>query len=557
MIDPPGDAPPLSGAPDAPPERARQHDARRVAAALDVLVRTSKTDPRNAERLAARSTEAMRGLVGALRLAPRRLLYDDAVVMTASGTEAAWCLPAYMAGLRGLSVRPELAPDELLEFAQRLGQLRVDIVELEAFRDSLWAGGFDGLVLDVAPSFVDVATTLEVVGRANTSVAAVRAFAAFSDDAVTIKVPELDSAVLEAEFDVPVEPLKRAWRTRTLDRDGDQPRAVRAVVDPRSWARCEVELPVRHESTRSFVAAKRAAKRAAVWLDGPLYDVDVARATELLESRDPYVESMVAACGAASIGRAVGAGVILDEGGAKCSLQLLASACDEAAKRALALAMVERSARDSDARALLARWTGGRERSSLANLVVAGAEDLARESKLSMETARAVKELLDSADQGAALLGRWAKAAPPELLSSDHASRLFEVLGVDGARLLTDLDMPRREAILQHAASSDAGVDAIAAAITATHGALFTGKSLFKALAALLRTPRGCTALLSLAADRKADDAARCSALDVAATRDDLAGDALGSRIKHLLDSDTVREHRAALKRARKTLGRS
>jgi hypothetical protein len=168
-----------------------------------------------------------------------------------------------------------------------------------------------------------------------------------------------------------------------------------------------------------------------------------------------------------------------------------------------------------------------------------------------------VKEVLDRADQGAALLGRWAKAAPPELLATDAAARLFEVLGVDGGRLLVELDMSRREALVAHAASTDSGVDAIAGAITTTHGALFTGKSLFKALAGLLRTPRGCSALLALAADRKADDAARCSALDVAATQDDLAAEALGSRIRHLLDSDTVREHRAALKRARKTLGRS
>lgn len=529
-------------------EKVQHHDARRVASALDVLVRTARSDRVNAERLAPRNAEVVRSLRGALVLSPRAISFEGTVIVQATGNEAAWCLPAYMAGLRSISARPNLSADELLEFALRLGALRVDTAQLEAFRDYLWSGGSEGLITELAPSFVEVATTLEVISKTSEAVGAVRAFAVFSEDGVQIKAPELDIAATEAEFDVPVDPLRRAWSARTIEPSGaDLSMARGALKDPRALAKAELKLPIDVTETRPSVPAKRAARRLKTWVDGPLGAPQLEMLLDLFKSADPYVMAVVAAASGRELGATLGSRLTLDEGPLReLAQRLISLELETATKEGLVSEVLRRACTEAAPRELLERWARDGKTLEIVRAAAAipeGTEGLVASWNL-------VSELLQTSGGDEASVHAWIKGAPSAAIAARAAGLgVFQRMEGKAAAIFTELDPPRRNALAIAALGSEAGVNAVAAAAVASHAEIFSGKVIFQVFSALLRTPNGRAALVAITSDRKASDDTRIAALEVAATRDDIGPEVFATRMGHLLDSDRVRNCRATLKR--------
>jgi hypothetical protein len=490
----------------------------------------------------------------ALSVLPRGLFLGDQALLNANGGEGAWCLPAFMAGLRSIAARPALTAEEVLDLGMRLGALRMETAALEAFRDHLWAGGFSGFELVVAPSLVEVATTLAVVARANTGTGAVRAFSAFSEDGVPMKAHEIDAAALEDEFDVEVDPLGEARRSRSLEPSAQDFESARAALSaPGPWASSWLSVPLDVRTTREAFPARRAAARIAALAEAPIPLAVLERLMAWIDSTDPWAMSSWASASGAALGELLAMNLVLEDGPLmECAHRLLTGALDDTTRGALVAGLLRRaSSADVASERLLGRFVAhGRGNDLLAALDGARVDDA-----IWGVVARLLREapVLDEV-----LLTRWATIVPiPSLVSEAPSMGIPARLGARARTLFAALDEPRRAALGMVWLDSPAGVAELGSLLEEGGGAVLPGKVLYRLLGESLRSDVGAARVLKLCDDRRAPDAVRVVALDIACSRVDLQERALASKMSHLLDSETVRRHRSSLREARAKRERS
>ena len=245
----------------SPPSPAHEREARRAYAALDALIRTHRADRLSAERMAPRVAEALRTSPG-VEVRPLGLLEGGAPLLSASGSEGSWCLPAFMAGLRTLTPNGQVRVEEVLDLAGRLGALRVDEQSIDAVRDFLWAHELPGFTFVVAPSVLEVATTLAVVSSTAAGTGAGRAFSAFGSPGFFMNAREVDSASLAEEFEIDVDPLRSGQQGRQLEPSAEDLGSARAELErPAPWARAWLALPFDLPALRPAYAVRRVSAR--------------------------------------------------------------------------------------------------------------------------------------------------------------------------------------------------------------------------------------------------------------------------------------------------------
>lgn len=541
------------------PERLQREDARRACNALDALIRACRADRRNGERLAPRIVDALKRLPGKLEIRPRTVLYEGARVLGESGSEAQgaadrWTLAAYMAGLRTVAASPSLNEEQLLDFITRLGALAVTAPALEAFRDFLWAEGAIGLQLELAPSFVEVASALEIAGRTTGAVGAVRAFAAFSGEGVVLKPQELDAAAADESFDVPVEPLRSAWKNRSLEPSAGDLSALRASVEPPSgWALAELELGLTVSTTRTLLTPKRAARRLLTWLDVPPGANELDRVAALLASSDEYAAAVAEAASTEELGALLARATPLAEPIVRARLSaLLAHGLAPAPQRGLLRALVSAEVAESFellTEAVRAGLAGALIDSLSCSIAEGGAHP--EEQAASDEHWTRVRDVLVAAPSEQEASRAWVRVAPLALLPAALAPLRVVPLANDADAWLKALSPERLSAVVQ-VVVREGGVPApLLRLLGVTHGAAFETKALYAVLAACLQSEPGIQAIAALARDRKGSDEARIAALEVAATCERLAATLLSMRFGNIFDSDPVRATRKALREQR------
>ena len=128
---------------------SREH--RTLGNALDALVRTARLSDPSFPLVARRVYDVWQGLASpSIEIAPLELRVDKVLAVKAVEQVGRWLLPAFMAGMRTLRMRPEATCDDLMRLAQELSGLSAELEAIKGFRDWLWSDGAQGFDVQLA-----------------------------------------------------------------------------------------------------------------------------------------------------------------------------------------------------------------------------------------------------------------------------------------------------------------------------------------------------------------------------------------------------------------------
>jgi hypothetical protein len=236
---------------------------RALAGALDAAVRASRQGGMPGVEVCARILSLWRDAGGGrLEVSARAVLYEGEVAL--EGKRGGWVLPAFMAGLRTLSLREETREDDIGRLCSALGSLGTSHDALAAFQDWVWSGGGEGLELEMQPSFMEVFELMDSAsGLDRQGLRLVRgtALMAVGAEAMMSSV-ELDVAALRPEFDVELLRYVRAVEGRGFDVDEGETRMLAAVCEEaQGWCREELRAALQIPALQRGLAPGMMANR--------------------------------------------------------------------------------------------------------------------------------------------------------------------------------------------------------------------------------------------------------------------------------------------------------
>ncbi len=127
-----------------------------LASSIDSLVRSIRLGLPNLKPLIRRSTDILRSHPGTVfEVRPTCLLVDDEPTLEADENQGTWLVPAFMAGLRGLTLREEVLEDDVRKLCTELSNLEPKLKAIDQFRDWLWSGGAEGFRVTLDQSFTE------------------------------------------------------------------------------------------------------------------------------------------------------------------------------------------------------------------------------------------------------------------------------------------------------------------------------------------------------------------------------------------------------------------
>lgn len=176
MTQPRDPRPPQTGARQTvplDPQNERMRQAKNLTGTLDALVRSLQLQSAAAEGLAQRIGEAARQLPGlTLQVEASGILLDGETVLPASHDTGKWILPAWYAGLRGLTPLADVRAEDWRTLATGLAQAAPGAEAVDRLSSWLWSGPCEGLRLDLRASAVERIEA--VTGDPNAARAALR-----------------------------------------------------------------------------------------------------------------------------------------------------------------------------------------------------------------------------------------------------------------------------------------------------------------------------------------------------------------------------------------------
>jgi len=242
------------------------NQARILGNMLDGLVRSCRADSSTVDSIAERLMERWKSNSDIVfRFDATSLFSEEQEVLSAEEEDGLWLLPAFMAGMKSLSLTPLAASDDLVRLATELGALGPNLTSIRKFRDWLWSEGAEGfdVVLDFGFSEgLDTALMDAQVRR--DALAAVRADAAasLSMDVRILSSQELDVAAVRDEFQMTLDAFSREVHEEAPHLDDRERQALRsAFEDSLFWVDAQVYLALAHPELHSQIPPERMARR--------------------------------------------------------------------------------------------------------------------------------------------------------------------------------------------------------------------------------------------------------------------------------------------------------
>ncbi len=526
---------------------------RAVGAALDGLVRSARIGdpalPKVADHLLGlwrRTPEAM------IRIAPTGLNVDDQVALTSSQEAGRWLLPAFMAGLRGLRLRPTTRAEELVHFGEELSALEANIGTITRFSDWLWSDGAQGFDVDLHASFVEVMdTVMPEAGREQNLLATRSANAVASwNETVWIASKELDAAAAREEFEVPLEllvdALKRFPETFAMA-GADAERLRTEAENAASWSAAEVDAIMDHPELRASMPAQRLARRLAALvqtadaIDGRLLEF----VSLLVKREDPYSRAVVMALEKDAIGAVLGTKVRTDKATLE-NVRIFLTTAPPTMASGVVHALLKRAATETGAQdAIRALGSGAGLQKFMshvdpANLAPAAATALARMLVERLPHPTVMRDLLDR--------------LPPRAVCAILAALpdTIPIVRMRVTTLLTETPDEAREVVKAMLASRRPDdLRQLAEVLPACDGRGWPLRLLTEVLAMLVAVGLGEEVIPPLVRSRGAALEVRLAALDAATHKPALLAEAVKRRSAELLDPP---ELRARLQETRRRL---
>lgn len=480
---------------DAPTD-LKSADVRALGRAFDALVRSVRTHGHVIEGAAERAHTLWHALNDApMEVSATRVLVGGRVALDSGEIEVRWLLPAFMAGMRRLTPRPEVSAEDIRLLGDALARLESDVVAIERFRDWLWSGAATGFEVELQNSFMEALDDLVVEGAVDggtydpgNTVAAVRTdvMRSLSQQAVMISATMLAEAARRDEFDLPLGTAAPQADASIFAVPGTEAAALRALCeDEDRWALDETALLLAHRSLYEVSRPER-----------------VARTVLDLVARDPH-----------------GAAVVLLD-----ALTVNARRSDPFAREVLRV--LDRETFAAAIAAALLRAPSNARRVVEVLLVVG---DTTRR--------RLARSLLEHAAQEPA----WVHALAEMMQSS--GGRLGPIL-MDAS----EVPPPAHIAVLTRIAG-DAALDALFARAR-EDADRWVGLALGALCRAAIERGRGLAVVAPFVRDRAISATARVEALDIAQAFPDLCAELSAWRPGELLDAPEVREKLRAMREA-------
>ena len=480
------------------PTELKSADVRAFGRAFDALVRSVRTHGHAIEGAAERAHGLWRSLGDApMELDATRVTVSGRVALDEGEHDVRWLLPAFMAGLRRITPRPEVTPEDLRHLGDALARIESDVVTIERFRDWLWSGAATGFEVELQNSFMEALDDLVVEGAVDggtydpgVTVAAVRTevMRSLSDQAVMISASMLADAACRDEFDLPLGTASPHADGSLFAMPGTEAAALRArCEDEARWALDETALLLAHRALNEVSRPERVARSV---LDLVSRDRHGA-ATALLDAltgnarrSDPFARDLLRLLDREAFAEAIAAALLPAPSNARRVVEVLLTV-GEVTRRRLARRLLEHAAHEP----------------------------------------------------------AWVSALAEMMLTS--GGRLGPIL-VDAEEVPT----PAHIAVLTRIAG-DLALDALFARAR-EDGARWVGLALGALCRAAIERGRAADLVLPFVRDRGVDVVARVAALDILQAWPELCAEASAWRPAELLEAPEVREKLRAMRDALK-----
>lgn len=304
-------------APSSAVEPQDRSASRTLAGALDALIRAQRLQTSTAG-VAARTRELLLAAPETqLGIGANTLRVGAEVGLEADLDHGRWLLPAFMAGLRGLTPQEELRAEELQALAASLAALRFDPESLANFADWLWSDGLDGFSIELHAGFSEILDTAADPAAAKQQIVAMRAqLAQGLADQVEVAQRDLDRAAVLPAFQVSLDTFANGTRSGGLDLAPDVAAALRQSADSAAyWARQELTLALMHPVTRAATTPEALAKSLVKVAAEAFEEAFLPLLAALTHHADPYVKQILGALEREPVGAVIAERAPLDEAG--------------------------------------------------------------------------------------------------------------------------------------------------------------------------------------------------------------------------------------------------
>lgn len=526
--------------------RERRQPWQAVARFLDMLVISTRREQKSARYVAGRLAEFWRKLDDrTIVLEPTEMWVTGKQALVAEGDVGRWILPSYLAGLRALTAREELLPEDLERLAIELAVLEPDVERIGAFRDWLWSAGAQGLDVDLAPSALDA---LDVVPVAELEGASAEPEVPSSIDTWNEIAQhagrELDGPTQERAYRAPIARYTRAAREGTLTLASEELALLRdAAGDPVAWPLFELDAVRSRPALKGAVPPEHLAARVVAQIensprvDRRLFDT----LTELGRSRDAYASALMEALSTEQVGSAIGDAVDFQEVDPGALAGFLEEAHASLCKGLLAR-VSKRSAGDDTAMtallALLERWglNDFMRRVDVSKLDPAPAAALAKKLVASETPLPFLRAFLSRMPTGSSAMV-WARE--PTLVASMR----------DLVRSLLH-EAPSHATLLVQQLLEGGHGDLVADALLSSQGNGWSDKMMQLAVSGLVGGGKHDEALVELARARNARLQLRLLVLDRLRERPALLARAVKWRPSELLEPEEIRNRMRELRQS-------
>lgn len=515
------------------------HAWRIVGTGLDSLVRTVRLGDASGTGLARQLHGHWSSLESPVaELLPTSLMVEGQVALQASPDGGHWLLPAFMAGLRKVRLRPDATSDDLLRFAHELAMLKPEVPIIVAFRDWLWCDGAEGFEVAVNQSFVELADSLSLEGTEH-DVLATRSATAISDwnRISQIAAKELDAAAVREEFGVPIELFQRRTATAEFRLADVEVESLRRVSEDASlWSEAELRVVLRQPSLRGALPPSRLAQRLLALIESSdrVDEQLLGFLATLGGSSDEYARALMHRLASVELGQAVAERLDLES----CSVATLTAfldAADSTTVRGVVHGLLQRGLGERAALAMALgvmrawKWSRLREYVDANRLPQPTAASLLRAA---FQDRAPIAQLVGFVDT------LPPRAAAVALAANPNAA---QALQMSVERLLTQAPGASARLVQALLRSGPAGLRVVGDALATSRGAGWTSKMLDAVLDALVAGGAAAEYVLPLARQANAKSSVRFAAMRALRTQPDLLADAARWRPGELMEPPEVR----------------
>ncbi|HEX2678059.1 MAG TPA: hypothetical protein VHM19_15500 [Polyangiales bacterium] len=487
-----------------------------------------------------------------VQLQPTQLVIGGKIGLSASADAGRWLLPAFMSGLRALSLRPDASSDDLSRLLAELAAIRANLDSIRTFRDWLWCDGAVGFNVTLSESFVEIIDSDLVADVMERNVLATRTTAAVDDwnRLARIAAKELDAAAIRDEFRVPIELLRqRAERDPLALASVDAARLRTQCEEASLWSEIEMSTVLAHPVLRSAVSSQRLAQRVLALIEGA--DTVGARVLSFLaalgEGSDDYSRQLLNALEGDALGEGIAHKLDLEECGAD-ALFSFAAAAQEGTARGLMHGLIARASGDGRALALVLEIAARAGVLAWAELIDPRRIDPAVAAALVrglIERQAPIQELATFAERLSPKAAATALVAVPQLFNA--CNDLAESLLVRSPRQCVAL----LQCVL---AIGPEGASLAGSALARSRGEGWSHKMLQRTLDGLVRSGLGRAQVLPLAGARGVSVPVRRAALRALEAEPEVLAEALRFRAGEVFESPEVRQLFATMRQRLKAV---